>query len=278
MRINKKIKRLLYYFFVLALLCLGLFIVYVFFTHQKMYVAKILVTPEDYTIRFTQIIDPVLKNKRWYVIPSAHTAFIPKGALTKAIHKQYPEIKTVTISHKGLQTIEVDTTLRTALFRLDNGLAVDDEGVVYQEPKDISSLPLLNVKVTLPTKDKLLNISSFSNKIATTLNNVTTIEIDENGDISYFLADTRANAYVITSLKDNTETLWSTLVSAITTDPLASTLTVSKNSLLYIDLRFGNKVFYKFGKYESIASTTPESIIATTTSSYDTRILAEPNR
>lgn len=276
MRLNKKIKRLLRYFFIFIIVLIFLFLTYVFFTNKNMYINKIIILPEDYTIRITDVTNPLLKEKHFYLIPTSHTVFIPKSNIMKQIQTNYPEIKTVDITHKGLTTIEIDYVLRTPLFRLDNGLAVDTEGVVYQEPKDINNLPILTLKVNLPNKEKLKDISLFSKKLKTTLNEVREIIVDENYDVSYLFS--QSNSYIITTLKDDTDILWSTLISAITTDPLLSTLNSSKKSLRYIDLRFGNKVFYKFGKSGSISSTTKESTISTTTTYYDTRILAKPNR
>jgi hypothetical protein len=40
--------------------------------------------------------------------------------------------------------------------------------------------------------------------------------------------------------------VWSNLVSALDTDPLKTKMSQGKNNLMYVDLRFGNKVFYKF--------------------------------
>ncbi len=278
MRINKKIKRLLRYFFIFLAGIITLSVVYVFFSSPKMYVTTITISPDDYESRITKVVTPILKDKRWYLIPASHIAFIPNHTLIQAIKTKFPEINNVTIEHKGLQGITITFTLRTPLFKLDNGLAVDTEGVVYQEPKDITTLPTLTVRIPLPEKTKLLSIEAFAKKLTTALFKVNSILIDENKDITYTLSNN--SSYIITDLKSDNETLWSTFISAITTDPLATTLEASRDSLLYIDLRFGNKVFYKFGKYGSIptTSTTTDSVNATTTSSYDTRILAKPNR
>ena len=40
--------------------------------------------------------------------------------------------------------------------------------------------------------------------------------------------------------------VWSTLVSALDTDPLKTKLATDKGKLEYLDVRYGNKVFYRF--------------------------------
>jgi hypothetical protein len=52
------------------------------------------------------------------------------------------------------------------------------------------------------------------------------------------------------------------LQSAITTEPLQSDLKNRINSLSYIDLRFGNKIFYKFDNKETNAETEPTEYLA----------------
>ena len=70
------------------------------------------------------------------------------------------------------------------------------------------------------------------------------ILVDTNGDI--FLKDTDDKYTLKVVLSADFNKTWSTLVSAIDTDPLKSKLLNNKNNLEYLDARFGNKVFYKF--------------------------------
>ena len=273
---SKKLKKILSYLLVLCSGTIALTLIYFLFSLQAFYIKKITIVPDSYTSLITNTITPILNDKRLYLVPATHTLFTPNRALSKEILVTYQEIKTVTINHSGLDGLKIKIELRTPLFRLDNGLAVDTDGIVYKEPKDIKNLALLESKITLPSKEKLSNIASFSQKISSSLFSIDSIVIDENSDVSYMVQNSYNHSYLITKLEDNVETIWSTLVSAKDTDPFKSTLETSKDNLQYIDLRFGNKVFYKFGKSGSIASTTP--VTSSTTSLYDTRILAKPNR
>jgi hypothetical protein len=53
-------------------------------------------------------------------------------------------------------------------------------------------------------------------------------------------------SYVYFLRSANQKKVWSTLVSAIDTDPLKSKLSENRNGLQYLDVRYGNKVFYRF--------------------------------
>ncbi len=273
---NKRLKKLLFYFISFCLALLALTIVYFFFTSKALYINNITTAPTEYSSSVTSIVNTILGDKRLYLIPASHTAFIPKGNITHAIQSTLPEVNQVTIKHTSLSSLSITINLRKPLFRLENGLAVDLDGIVYKEPKNIDSLPLLETRTNLPSKDRLAQVSTFESKLSSSMFGIDLVEVDENSDVKYYIKDHVNKAYVITRLDDDINVVWSTLVSAKDTDPLKSKLESSINTLQYVDLRFGNKVFYKFGKSGSIGTTIP--VIGTTTTTYDTRILAEPNR
>jgi cell division septal protein FtsQ len=267
MRVNKKAKRLLLYFVTFLFGIFLLYGLYVFFASPKMYIDSIIVSPPEYQDLVSTYTKPILEDKHLYLIPTNHTAFIPFSKLKKELQTNIQEIESITIKHKGLKALTVDIVLRKPLFRLEHDLAVDKLGVVYKEPTNIDHLPLFLFKNTLPQTETLLGFESLAKKLSTLIKPVTRIEVDEHGDVYYYFY--QSNATVITRVSSSTEALWSTLVSAVATDPLKTSLETQNPNLNYIDLRFGNKVFYKFGKSVSIA---------TTTKPYDQGILAEPNR
>ncbi len=105
------------------------------------------------------------------------------------------------------------------------------------------------------TKEKILNIENMSNDEFTNIFRMRlpsqnmdysyTGEIEENGDMKIFLKNTK-DAYIYVNTKDDADYVWITFVSAIDGEPLKSSINKSFEDLNYIDLRFGNKVFYKF--------------------------------
>ena len=54
------------------------------------------------------------------------------------------------------------------------------------------------------------------------------------------------NPKIIFKINDNSDKLIENLQAAVTTEPLLSKLKNNYSGLLYIDLRYGNKVYYKF--------------------------------
>ena len=94
------------------------------------------------------------------------------------------------------------------------------------------------------TKEKLSTVFSLVNKINSVIFVVTKVDMDPFGDISLY--DDRGMSRVVFAGNQDTDKVWSNLVSAVDTDPLKSKLAVNKDNLEYLDARFGNKVFYKF--------------------------------
>ena len=71
----------------------------------------------------------------------------------------------------------------------------------------------------------------------------------DNGDIKVFLSNLNKapiGPYIALKASSNFQKVAENLQTALTTEPLQSDLKNQYSSLLYIDLRFGNKVVYKF--------------------------------
>lgn len=68
-----------------------------------------------------------------------------------------------------------------------------------------------------------------------------------SGDQKIYLKNTKNDSgYIFINNFDNPEKVWITFASAISSDPLKTKLERDLKNLDYIDLRFDNKVFYKF--------------------------------
>jgi hypothetical protein len=65
------------------------------------------------------------------------------------------------------------------------------------------------------------------------------------------LDGTRENSgYIYVNSKEKGEFVWTTFVSAISALPLKEKIEKDLKNLEYIDLRFGNKIFYKWRSEE----------------------------
>ena len=92
-------------------------------------------------------------------------------------------------------------------------------------------------------------------------------EIAENGDMKIYLKNTNQDSgYLFVNTNDDPSFVWITFVSAIAGEPLKSSLTNNLKNLDYIDLRFKNKVFYKF-ENKSISTNNTDNNSSTTSTS-----------
>ncbi|KKQ46157.1 MAG: hypothetical protein US65_C0044G0007 [Candidatus Yanofskybacteria bacterium GW2011_GWC2_37_9] len=72
---------------------------------------------------------------------------------------------------------------------------------------------------------------------------------EDNGDIKFFLSRENSSFMgpeIILKINSDFQKVAENLETALNTEPLQSNFKNKYSSLLYIDLRFGNKVYYKF--------------------------------
>jgi hypothetical protein len=199
-------------------------------------------------------------KKQFLIIPSNRVLTYNVDALRSAIIQILPNTKTVSIRPSGFHTMNITVTQFVPLFRIDETHAITKDGVVYKEIRDTSSLPTLIVASSttraithdgifskeilgLP-KEFLVDFSSLIEKVEPVLFPVRSILLDEEGDVTFF--NENGSSFVKFSSTSDSNKVWSNLVSAIDTEPLKGKLEKHKADLLYLDVRFGNKVFYKF--------------------------------
>jgi cell division septal protein FtsQ len=209
-----------------------------------------------------------LSGKRLFFFPNNKIFTYPTHTLTKNIKEVLPNTDTVSFHISGLHTLEATVTPYVPLLRLPDGEAIDARGIIYKEQHDITALPLLTfASGTVVTSRLLASLVELNQKINTIAFPITAIAIDEYGDITLRSDETQGSIRIRGDA--DFKKVWSTLVSALDTDPLKTMMKTDKSALEYIDVRFGNKVFYKFtnGTQVSIIS----SHNATTTTQTPTR-------
>lgn len=180
--------------------------------------------------------------------------------LREAILEEFPNTASVSMYPTGLHTLRISLTFHTPLFRTSDIQAITKEGVIYTEVKPLNAIPLLMIassttheqqEAGLPrvylrslSPELLLQLSTLIKKVDEVLFPITRITVDEYGDIT--LVNLYGGGIKLTKTSDFNK-VWSNIVSAVDTDPLKSKLQTHKESLEYLDARFANKVFYKFG-------------------------------
>ncbi len=211
----------------------------------------------------TSLTEALTTTKSGYsygIFPHSRVLSYSNSLITDVVLASLPEVESIDIRPTGLHTIKVTVTLHVPLFRADETTGITEEGVLFTTKKDITKYPLLSVassttkiikvgdvsfsKIVEVDKELLSKVSEFEKKVTSVIFPVYAITIDSLGDILFI--DERGVSKVLITKDVDIKKAWSTLLSAIDTDPLKTKLTQRRETLEYLDIRFGNKVFYKF--------------------------------
>lgn len=241
--------------------------------------------PEEKVPELQARLVKISEERVFKIIPTNRIFTYRSLKMRAAIKEALPDTGSVDIKLASLHTLKVEVTPYNALFRLDNAQAITKEGYVYPESEDISTLPLIVIAsstLTSETKDGIMEnklmlqdgttteavfgeIVNILPKINSVLFPVTAIHVSPEGDILLFAKDKKSSVKISQGVDMDKQ--WSNVISAIDTEPLKSLLQNEKERLEYIDVRFGNKVFYKFtkGGQTAIISDTYATSTASTT-------------
>lgn len=221
--------------------------------------------PENRQEELVVQLKEIAQLKRFFVIPGNKIGSYHKQKMIEAVHAVMTDASTITITTLGLHTVRVTATSLTPSFRLTDGRALTNDAVVFTSPKDLSAYPILTIASSSIINEKrnnlvvsvlrdaqgeissafLGNMLDLSGKVSSVIFPVVSIIVADDGDV--MLLDARDASKVLFVRDADVKKIWSTLVSAIDTDPLKTKLDKERDNLLYLDVRFGNKVFYKFG-------------------------------
>lgn len=178
-------------------------------------------------------------------LPGNTTITFHRKAMARVIREQLPNVENAVVVVSGIHTISVEVSSHKAVFKKSDIEGITKDGYVYTEINDIRALPTLLVASSSYLESTLLStLLAIYPKVDTAIFPVKTIYVDENRDIHIKGGDSMSE--VIVDGNADVDKTWSTMVSAIDTEPLKSMLRNQKESLQYLDTRFGNKVFYKF--------------------------------
>lgn len=217
-----------------------------------------------------------------YKVISTNKILTYRGLKIKSIIKErLSDTDTVNISIKSFHTLRITIKPYSPLFRINDTEAVTKDGYIFTPPEELTNLPKIKVAsstIKIENKDGLLAnkliieeatstellfnaIADIIPKINTVLFNVENINILPFGDVIIY--DESMKSSVKLSFLSNFDKEWSNIISAVDTEPLKGLLETKKDKLEYLDVRFDNKVFYKFTN-----TVIPTIINASTTNNY----------
>jgi len=180
------------------------------------------------------------------------------------IIKAVPEVASIDMRPVGFNTVKIEIKRLIPIFRMSGTQGLTEDGFVFTTKEDLQSYPQIAIASSttktinnsglfftqLVIDDKtdntifLRSLHALTDKIGSLIFPVNSIVIETTGDVSCH--NERGTSKILFLKDSDYKKVWSTLVSAIDTDPLKSKLKNDKDNLEYLDARYGNKVFYRF--------------------------------
>lgn len=214
-----------------------------------------------------------LQGKYLYIIPKSNGLLYPKKRILDQINANHKRIKEINIDTHDFKTLEITLTENTAKYTwcgetpaptaediLQKCYFMNDEGYVFDTAPYFSGNVYLKFYGVVKTTEhspigyyfapkKFNNLIKFYETLTAMNLDTDFFYLKDNGDTEIHLyKDTSATERPVIFYKtdDNIDHVIENLKSSVFVDPLKSRIEKEYPSLLYIDLRFDNKVYYKF--------------------------------
>lgn len=222
----------------------------------------------------TSVEKEIVGNYLWF-FPKKNILFYPKNTIKNKLLDEFKILKDMTFSITDDKFLEVSISERTASYTwCEDDLVVgvpsgekcyfmDETGFIFAEAPYFSGEVYFKfyglahrsttegsaVFGTYFSKDNFKQLIYFKDILVSMGLKPVSLQVLDNGDIKFFLSNlnkTSLEPYIILKPDSDFQQIAENLETAINTEPLQSNLKNKYSSLEYIDLRFGNKVYYKF--------------------------------
>lgn len=199
-----------------------------------------------------------LEGKWLWFFPRASTFLINNNAIENKLKKDFSRIETVSVKRLDLQTLKIDIKEYDAAYLWcteEDCYLMDKNGVVYNSAPVFSGAAYLKVITGAPveaipfqamTTEEITRVADFVKGLSDIKITPTVFKVvsDKKVEIDFLHNKDTAKLFVDPSVP--TATSLEYLFSALRSDPLGDMFYNSQKTLLYIDVRFSNKVVYKF--------------------------------
>ncbi len=214
-----------------------------------------------------------IAGKYAWLFPKTNILFYPKNNIIHALRKNFTRLQDITLSVKQNKILEITIIERVPKYTWCGAVTpelnsnsnqkcyfMDDSGYIFDEAPffsgqvyfkfygftDIPNQEPLSASFAKGIFSKLIGFKDVL--IAMGLKPVA-IYLTNTGDAEVFLASAPGSSsqpWIFVKANADFQSVAENLQTALTTEPLQSKLKTKYSSLMYIDLRYGNKVFYKF--------------------------------
>lgn len=203
-------------------------------------------------------------GKRFFIFPNNKIFTYSSNGIISIVRKHAPDIATIDMRPIGLHGVRITTTLLAPVMRLPNGNVIDTTGIIFGTKNVTNVYPLLTLASStqvsikshgLPFSKLVMNgipldpvliteLLLFIRKVDSIIFPVKEVIIEDIGDVTLLSQDGVSKVLFLGDA--DFKKVWTILVSALDTDPLKSKFATNRSGLQYLDVRYGNKVFYRF--------------------------------
>lgn len=218
-----------------------------------------------------KIAENELNGNYLWIFPKSNFLIYPKNNIKNKLTTNLTRLNNISISTKDSETLLIETNeyegkylwcginpvaemdITNKCYFMDSSGYIFDEapyfsGEIYFKIFGNSFNAQLNNNNPIGSsflKENFNNLISFKNSLEMMGIQSYSFVLDENGDGNMFISKNLTGAKIIFKINSDYPKIIGNLESIINTEPLASTIKNKLNTLNYIDLRFGNKVYYK---------------------------------
>lgn len=238
-----------------------------------------------------------------YLFSRKNVFLYPRSSVESEILAQYPRILSVQIKTDGLNALVVNVVERKPEYtwcdvgqsvfntvdtvsgspdvafegNTDKCYFMDINGLIYDDALSFEGDSYLTftggINSDNPINKNILSKKDFTDLITfiTNLKNsgyeISQVNIREDGDYELALKD---NGLILVSKKLSFDDTVLNISTAFSTSPLKVSTTSPLMKFDYVDMRFGNKVFYKLKTTSTSSATTTKASVASTTTATST--------
>lgn len=228
----------------------------------------------------TEAVEKVVKEnisgRYLWIFPKTNFLIYPKAKIKRELADKFKRFNDIKLSVQNIKTLEIFVFEREGKYTWcgaefleanEKCHFMDENGYIFDEAPYFSGEVYFrfygpNASTDNPfgsyfLQNDFAKIISFKDTIEKMDLKPSAFELGNDGDANIYLSSgitPSISPKIIFKLDSDFNKLAENLQAAISTDPLQTDLKEKYNSLLYIDLRFGNKVYYKFSAEGESAS------------------------
>ena len=224
------------------------------------------------TEKIEEIVKAKIKGNYYYLFPKTNFILYPKKNIEEDLKNKFKRIKEISVNDLNINTLEIKIEERVAShiycgesFKHFESLEeekcyfMDEDGFIFDDAPYFSGNVYLKFYGKTVTNEGdpmgyyfyqpiFKGLLSFKDNLEKIGIKPVIFYVQDDGDIKAYLPLSTSAVGPEIRLKSDSdfEKIVENLQSVLTTEPLKTEFKEKYSSLLYIDLRFGNKVFYKF--------------------------------